>query len=464
MALLGDLQRMREVIGLGAAQQLDDPERPPGQRYTWTARSAARRPAAYPQTLDRNQTRPVSVSLGRRRILNLLAGFLIHISDRGSERCSPRCAAQSTTTHFGANELVTTLFRYPHEVVLDFVRAWERSTRGVAVPTEGMLRNLLETLYHASLATDEGRPVRLAVCFSRPQLRPTELSFVRRRQFDVAELARLAPILHERDVAVGIAQYAGQWEIWGIDFAACFGPVFRSSEPGSIAFYSDGKPVLQFVRGQFLEAAVNIESIGQMFESAVENLIGDVDLGKYHGVIDPKFYYAEPMYDLLTRLAAGGHGAALIVVPGPTDASEHAPWCDLVNIKYPLVHHSLWPWLRMSTRELTVLSPSIEVADARRVVKAWPAHVSSLAEVDGALLMDDHYGLIGFGVEIVARSEVTQVRLADGRKAQIDGYGTRHRSAIRLCDAYPGAVSFVCSQDGGVKAIRRVGRDVELTV
>ena len=36
-----------------------------------------------------------------------------------------------------------------------------------------------------------------------------------------------------------------------------------------------------------------------------------------------------------------------------------------------------------------------------------------------------------------------------------DGVGTRHRSAYRLCNALPGAVAVVVSQDGNVRFVRR---------
>jgi hypothetical protein len=34
--------------------------------------------------------------------------------------------------------------------------------------------------------------------------------------------------------------------------------------------------------------------------------------------------------------------------------------------------------------------------------------------------------------------------------------GTRHRSMMRYCNAYPGSVGFVISQDGDIRAISKV--------
>jgi DNA integrity scanning protein DisA with diadenylate cyclase activity len=36
-----------------------------------------------------------------------------------------------------------------------------------------------------------------------------------------------------------------------------------------------------------------------------------------------------------------------------------------------------------------------------------------------------------------------------------DGVGSRHRSAYRLCNALPGAVAVVASQEGNTRFVRR---------
>jgi DNA integrity scanning protein DisA with diadenylate cyclase activity len=85
------------------------------------------------------------------------------------------------------------------------------------------------------------------------------------------------------------------------------------------------------------------------------------------------------------------------------------------------------------------------------------------SRVDGGVLITDHYQLLGFGVEVVAPAdELRTITLDDGSKENIEQYGTRHRSAFRLCDCYCEAVAFVCSQDGGIKCVRNVNGTVRL--
>ena len=50
--------------------------------------------------------------------------------------------------------------------------------------------------------------------------------------------------------------------------------------------------------------------------------------------------------------------------------------------------------------------------------------------------------------------------LESGQKIDTDKFGTRHRSAMRFCWANRGAVAFVISQDGGVRAITKLNNKV----
>lgn len=58
------------------------------------------------------------------------------------------------------------------------------------------------------------------------------------------------------------------------------------------------------------------------------------------------------------------------------------------------------------------------------------------------------------------------VRIADDPNAKtysekpIDSYGTRHRSALRLCSSFENSICIVVSQDGSIRAIKRIGPDV----
>ncbi|HEY9714720.1 MAG TPA: diadenylate cyclase, partial [Chroococcales cyanobacterium] len=87
--------------------------------------------------------------------------------------------------------------------------------------------------------------------------------------------------------------------------------------------------------------------------------------------------------------------------------------------------------------------------------------VASLSTVDGAVVLTRRFELLGFGAEIFCdRAELIQVARAlnlDGSKTIIEnmqGVGTRHRAAYRLCNAMKEALVIVVSQDGNIRAMK----------
>ena len=88
------------------------------------------------------------------------------------------------------------------------------------------------------------------------------------------------------------------------------------------------------------------------------------------------------------------------------------------------------------------------------------AHLlADLMSVDGSLVLDRSFRLIGFGAEILGDSHVKTIhRGLDLEAGQTlvepaDSSGTRHRSAYRLVDGLKDALAVVVSQDGDVRFV-----------
>lgn len=90
--------------------------------------------------------------------------------------------------------------------------------------------------------------------------------------------------------------------------------------------------------------------------------------------------------------------------------------------------------------------------------------VATVSGIDGAVVMDDRFNVIGYGAEIKGEFESTpsHVWVVDSEGANppvprpFDLYGNRHRSVFRFCWHRPRSIAFVMSVDGGVKAVRRI--------
>ncbi len=84
---------------------------------------------------------------------------------------------------------------------------------------------------------------------------------------------------------------------------------------------------------------------------------------------------------------------------------------------------------------------------------------ADMMNVDGALILDRSFRLIGFGAEIMGDTHVQEIHRALDLEAEdtvlerADASGTRHRSAYRLVSAVPEAVVVVVSQDGDVRFV-----------
>ncbi len=90
--------------------------------------------------------------------------------------------------------------------------------------------------------------------------------------------------------------------------------------------------------------------------------------------------------------------------------------------------------------------------------------IASLSRVDGFVLLDQCLVVHGFGVEARADCELDEVYLAADSKATprllkpvpLCQFGTRHRAMIRYCHQNAGALGFVISQDGDIRATMNV--------
>ena len=96
--------------------------------------------------------------------------------------------------------------------------------------------------------------------------------------------------------------------------------------------------------------------------------------------------------------------------------------------------------------------------------------VAALATVDGAVILSRDLRLEGFGAEITlagvpSAHETVEygnhpLPLGQPPPARLADFGMRHRSAIRFCQAVPGAMAVVVSQDGGIRLFHRVDGQV----
>jgi hypothetical protein len=185
---------------------------------------------------------------------------------------------------------------------------------------------------------------------------------------------------------------------------------------------------------------------------------------------------------IMSSIRNGHHGGTLILVP-PELASELSFPNPFLSIKYAFTEErARWRLQDVVVRVMNSLAQAYGTSDAPARTVGWleyvysvdlmiargeealieAAHfVADLAAADGAVILTKNYELLGFGAEISGALQavpmVARALDADATRTQsetTEHYGTRHRSAYRLCSGLPEAIAIVVSQDGGVRSIK----------
>jgi len=103
---------------------------------------------------------------------------------------------------------------------------------------------------------------------------------------------------------------------------------------------------------------------------------------------------------------------------------------------------------------------SVQLEMLEQAVFEWSRVVANFTAIDGAVILDKRFGLIGFGAEVSAElpvpERVWRALDTEGRERQPDDFenvGTRHRAAYRFVNDHPDGLAIVISQDGGVSFV-----------
>lgn len=145
--------------------------------------------------------------------------------------------------------------------------------------------------------------------------------------------------------------------------------------------------------------------------------------------------------------------------------STRATWGALVDhvVEWQR-YYELWDQLdadpdgwREVLRQSFLARDRAEHADAR--LDDTLSFLGRLTAVDGAVVITDRFRLVGFGAEVrVSDVPIDHVYLGGNerpRRVAFEEFGTRHRSAFRLCFALPEASAIVVSQDGHARWVKR---------
>jgi hypothetical protein len=242
-------------------------------------------------------------------------------------------------------------------------------------------------------------------------------------------------------------------------------------------------------------------AVGEFLRPAAEQLYTDVvkklKIRRYDRSSDsdqhPRQQYFRVLSNIVNIAKEKRHGATFVLFPD-TISPRDQRLADRIHLKYVIDGVSIWEQLieeSIANREYYKhLFPKKHVfltqqddakpdklkqlirweerhEHAEEDIREFENFVASLSGIDGCVVLTTTLRVLGFGGEILAQSpSLAQIKVAHdpyGNQTSdqsITSFGTRHRSAFRVCSSFENCIAFVVSQDGGVKAIMRVGPDV----
>lgn len=358
------------------------------------------------------------------------------------------------------------------------------------LPSQAILSHICELAYQISLTTEEARSVRPKLIWCE-RTRLSELQetpdivcapIVPCRVATVSELNRLAPATNPRHTAIVLASEGAsdQVDIWGLVHFGSSWAQFRAGElppnqmpqmppayltfdvrgPGHIGVSFAGRALCILRGGEIRFHPVNILSeasspLADWFATARFRHVDQARDAGHKTALDFDFILRDAYDAYLMRLLKGAaerrHGGAFIFVRDTTHDETQLPQ---LRVKYPLKVDVVWK----------ALIDAFSDQGGERRSAIWRLNdaadlVINLSSVDGAVVLTDTFRVIGFGTEILIDEGPRSVSVFDGGRGTakgdipIDGFGTRHRSAFRLCTVMQDAVVFVVSQDGDVRGV-----------
>ena len=317
------------------------------------------------------------------------------------------------------------------------------------------------------------------------------------------QLVRLAPVVDIRRTLIGCDREDGSLRIWGLfehghawaQYSTGDPPDAPVEEadlpPDCLTITIDGPGALTVSRGRrglvrLREGRVVVpkenplrdadDPLGMFFRQLIDDLghsprhrtppvSADGDAGR-RSLLD---VYTTSVAAILDRIRSRRHGGS-VVITRTAIAEPHALVTytvaghtglagEFMAYHEALGHLTQLPAIppdRAGESEQRRAETALRLA-SRRLIRGLN-QISLLAAVDGAVLLDDHLRVRGFGVRfpVLLPPGATIVDAVSGLEYACDQWGLRHQSVFSLCRGCEQAAGLIVSQDGEVKAVKSV--------
>jgi hypothetical protein len=400
-----------------------------------------------------------------------------------------------------------TVHAYPAQLA-DFVLDHWPSAIPLALDRRA-LSELLSTCFQASLAHEEGRNVRFrlvsasAEALSRASAASDFLSleFSEPQPFTPETARRLSPAAPFHSSLIGVSGKADKWTMWGIVhtganwLAPTWGgrrnrqeslqqPVVHVLGAGRIGVYAGADLVASLEHGMIEATTTDVFSstwISKLFRAARERE-AEFQAEQRGGRLNADLVRVVSQHMVrraIFLIRQAGHGGLLLFADNELlemcASSTKAP----LKLKYTFRDNDArFRYRTLLQRLFEALAKHGDGAvDLQRFLEAETPDVigveqsifelsrliSGLAAVDGAVVLNKRFELIGFGAEVSGElpypDTVQQALDVEGDRRSpepANSVGTRHRAAYRFVTVHPAGLAVVISLDGMVRFVANV--------
>lgn len=393
-----------------------------------------------------------------------------------------------------------------NQLALDVLAAWvsdqnhpHRGQSKKPIPSEQGFAVLVDTMFKASLLCEEGKPVSTSVTWvSRDDFEKHEIGRMRESRltlefdepidFEAHNLAKLSGIVNGKTGTLLACRMESSAHIWGVCyFMGRTGPIgeipamtlevrhFSPDYPtvtvtgvGSMQITRAGSVIGRVEGGKFLRAQATVFTSYMLGQYLYRLIDIEVDFNsrsfKSPEDADAATSFLNCVDFIIEVLSQRRTGATVIFVPprlrGHALAGTDTAWKVHGSLEIDLLQRTRLKYQKQAqeSKDFTSLLLRLKLDQALR---QRLRSIVDLASVDGAVLLTPYFDVIGFGVKL--KSPKWEKDIQHGpvvqpiEKQQLDfsRLGTRHNSALNFVGSVEGAVAFVASSDGPIRALVR---------
>ncbi|MDR6786049.1 hypothetical protein ABIE26_004481 [Pedobacter africanus] len=388
------------------------------------------------------------------------------------------------------------------------------------IPPSGILEELFETLYFASMNSEEGELIKVRVAFYNPN---EPVGFRRTRNIERYNYIPFGkPMPYDVKSIVKLSKSADPWssslavyfdddqelQIYGLIDQAVHTESYLNRESttkpdqaglfqvsiigiGSLSVIREYDLIATFKQNilvtQFLDV-LRFGPISRLLKAKAKNFTDeiikfivsndfDVDIEDYEPTIHN--IWRDTLSRILIHIRNYRHGGAFLISAETTGLKIN------YTVSYDRLHKSMARLLKW-TIACDVVEEEISILGDRNMkmdlfneyligkskkksseneLKGAIRFIASHSCVDGLILFDDDLFEQGYGVfvqDLHAPKYIYQATDNTGTESllvrkSLSHYGTRHQSMISFCYANEGSIGFVVSQDGDIRAFTKAG-------